>query len=256
MLYFLEILLGFLIFITGASVFSFLTVVAERVPGKKSFIRGRSNCTACGHELAPWDLVPIFSWLFLLGRCRYCKAKIPLRCLAMEALGGLTALLAVGAAGFTPQGLIHFLFMGMLTLVALVDWDTMEIPNGFVAVILALAVVHTLLYGHPPYVNALIGFFMVSLPMLVITLLIPGAFGGGDIKLMAACGIYLGWKNTLLAFFLAVVGGGIYGAYLLATRKKGKKEHFPFGPFLCVGMGIALLWGEGILKWYLNIFGL
>lgn len=254
MIYLSEILLCFLIFMAGACVFSFLAVVGERVPEGRSFIGGRSSCSSCGHNLAPWDLVPVFSWLILKGKCRYCKERIPVRCVVMEAVGGVFALTAAAVEGFTLQGLFLFLFMGLLTLVALVDWDTMEIPNGFVAAIFCLAAVKTLLWGHPPYLDAVIGFFAVSVPLLLITLAIPGAFGGGDIKLMAACGVFLGWKNVLVAFFLAVLGGGLYGIFLLAGKKKGRKDHFPFGPFLCGGMIVALIWGESLLNWYLSLF--
>ena len=94
----------------------------------------------------------------------------------------------------------------------------------------------------------------VSLPLYLLTIPVPGAFGGGDIRLTAACGIFLGWKLNLLALFLAVMGGGIYGMWLLATKRKGKKDHFAFGPFLCVGMAIAMFAGENILNWYLGFF--
>lgn len=254
MLYFLEIIIGFIIFMAGASVFSFLNVVADRVPQNISFIKGHSRCMDCGHDLAPWDLVPIFSWMFLRGKCRYCRAAIPGRCTVMELMGGVLALLTIYKVGFNWDSLLIYLFIAMLAVVALVDWDTMEIPNGFVIAILILAVIRTVLFVAFPYIDSFIGFFVVSLPLFLITMFIPGAFGGGDIKLMAACGLFLGWTGALLAFFFAVLGGGSYGIYLLASKKKGKKEHFPFGPFLCVGMWISLMWGSQLLDWYLGFF--
>ena len=81
---------------------------------------------------------------------------------------------------------------------------------------------------------------------------IPGGFGGGDIKLMAAAGLFLGWQRTLLAGFLALVGGGTYGIWLLAARKAGRRDHFAFGPFLCAGLAAALLFGEPMLRWYFS----
>ena len=85
---------------------------------------------------------------------------------------------------------------------------------------------------------------------LLLCLAIPGAFGGGDIKLMAAAGLFLGWQHTLLAMFFGILGGGFYGMYLLAARKADKKDHFAFGPFLCVGIVLALLFGDPVLAWY------
>ena len=89
-----------------------------------------------------------------------------------------------------------------------------------------------------------------GVPMFLLCLVIDGAFGGGDIKLMAAAGLFLGWQNTLLAMFFGIVFGGIYGIYLLAAKKAGKKDHFAFGPFLCAGIVIAMLFGGPVLEWY------
>ncbi|MDO4566903.1 MAG: A24 family peptidase, partial [Oscillospiraceae bacterium] len=104
------------------------------------------------------------------------------------------------------------------------------------------------------WLERLIGVFAVSLPLLLITLFIPGAFGGGDIKLMAVCGFALGWRLALLAAFIGILTGGIYGVYLLAAKKKERKEHFAFAPFLSLGCAVSLLFGESILSWYLSLF--
>ena len=96
----------------------------------------------------------------------------------------------------------------------------------------------------------IIGAVCVSVPMFLLCLAIDGAFGGGDIKLMAAAGLFLGWQNTLLAMFFGILGGGVYGMYLLAAKKADKKDHFAFGPFLCAGIVLAMLFGEPVLGWY------
>ena len=112
-----------------------------------------------------------------------------------------------------------------------------------------LAVLNLLL-SPARWAGALIGMVCISVPMLLLCLAIPGAFGGGDIKLMAAAGLFLGWQHTLLAMFFGILGGGFYGMYLLAARKADKKDHFAFGPFLCVGIVLALLFGDPVLAWY------
>jgi leader peptidase (prepilin peptidase)/N-methyltransferase len=149
---------------------------------------------------------------------------------------------------------LMFAFVVILILVTVVDIKKMEIPNTFVILIGIVGIVAMIFQSDLTFTNRLIGFFVISLPLLVITLIIPNAFGGGDIKLMAVSGFYLGVWLTLLSFFVGVIGGGIYGMWLLATRKKGKKEHFAFGPFLCAGMIIALFFGTQIIDWYLGMF--
>mgnify|MGYP001046448757 FL=1 len=121
---------------------------------------------------------------------------------------------------------------------------------GFYLAWVAVLAVLNLLLSPARWAGALIGMVCISVPMLLLCLAIPGAFGGGDIKLMAAAGLFLGWQHTLLAMFFGILGGGFYGMYLLAARKADKKDHFAFGPFLCVGIVLALLFGDPVLAWY------
>ncbi len=254
MIYLAEFFLHLLVFMAGAGIFSFLNVVIYRLPRKISFVTGRSHCPSCDATLRWYDMVPVFNWFYLRGRCRDCGAKISFRYPAVETLGGVLALLCMHNFGESAGAIAAFAFLGVLTVVALVDADTMEIPNGLVIGLLIIAAAAWGCGLEPGWRERLIGFACVSVPMLLLTLAIPGAFGGGDIKLMAAAGLFLGWKLCLVATFLAIVGGGLYGIYLLAAHKKGKKEHFAFGPFLCAGMAVALFWGEQILEWYLGLF--
>ena len=195
-------------------------------------------------------MFPILNWVFLRGKCRFCKSPISLRYPMVELLGGVFAILAVRQYGWSLQSVLIFAFLCILTVTAFVDYDTMEIPNGFVIAALISGIAAIFLFPQISLLSRLTGFLCVSLPMLLITFLIPGAFGGGDIKLMAACGLFLGWQLTLLSFFLAVLGGGAYGGWLLITKKKGRKEHFAFGPFLCAGMAAAVFIGTPIINWY------
>lgn len=150
------------------------------------------------------------------------------------------------------QVLLLFFFFVMLTVITFVDINTMEIPNKFVLTVLVLAVAAFFLFPEVTVGQRLMGMVCISVPMILFCFVIPSAFGGGDIKLMAAAGLFMGWKLTLLSFCLAVLTGGIYGGYLLVAKKKGRKDHFAFGPFLCLGMALAIFGGEEILRWYLN----
>lgn len=255
-----ECLLGGICFLLGAALFSFMNVVAWRLPRGKNPLTGRSFCPQCGATLTAADLVPVFSYLLLRGRCRHCKAPIPARYLLVELLGGVLALgcrwrfgtaytLADGLFGMRWQGLLALALCGVLLSISLIDAETQTIPDRLNAAVAVLAVVHLLL-SPSGWLSALIGAVCISVPMLLLCLVIDGAFGGGDIKLMAAAGLYLGWQHTLLAMFFGILGGGFYGIYLLAAHKAEKKDHFAFGPFLCAGIVLALLIGNPVLAWY------
>ena len=138
---------------------------------------------------------------------------------------------------------------GILLSVSLIDAETQTIPDRLNLALAVCGAVSVLL-SPADWLPHVIGALCVSVPMFLLCLVIDGAFGGGDIKLMAAAGLFLGWQNTLLAMFFGIVFGGIYGIYLLAAKKAGKKDHFAFGPFLCAGIVIAMLFGGPVLEWY------
>ena len=146
-----------------------------------------------------------------------------------------------------------FCLLTILFIIAQIDQKTMEIPNGLVIACMIPAGVAIFAFPQVTIGARLSGIVSVSLPLLLLTLAIPGAFGGGDIKLMAVIGFFLGWKMCLTAFALAVLIGGLYGIVLLLSKKKGGKEHFAFGPFLCAGIAIAIFVGETLLSWYLSV---
>lgn len=149
--------------------------------------------------------------------------------------------------------LIMTAFTGVLAVVAWIDGRTMEIPDELSVAVLLLSGAASFTDSSVSVFSRIAGLFSVSLPMLLLTLAVPGAFGGGDIKLTAACGVFLGWRRNLLGFFFAVLGGGSWAAWLLLRKKAGRKDHFAFGPFLCAGMVTALFWGDKILDWYLSL---
>lgn len=253
----LYITVSVILFALGICIFSFLNVMIYRIPRKLNFVKGRSFCPSCGHTLRSADLIPIVSYLFLGGKCRYCGQKIGVRDTLVELLGGVLALVCAWYYRAQPAAAVTvFVFFCILTVIAFLDLDTMEIEDGCWIAVLVLAVVsYFTMRGVMPGVSVaskLIGMVCVSVPMLLLTLCIPGAFGGGDIKLMAACGAFLGWRLVLVSMALAILLGGIWGIYLLAAKKKGRKEHFAFGPFLCTGMFFGLLYGEKLIGWYMH----
>ena len=133
---------------------------------------------------------------------------------------------------------------------ALQDMRDMKISDRCHVLILILSVVSMFAGTEPELVSRLIGALCISFPMLVITLIYPKAFGGGDIKLMAVCGLFMGWKLIIVSFVTAVIFAGVFVLYLLLIKRANRKANFAFGPFLCLGMIAAMIWGEKLINWY------
>lgn len=149
---------------------------------------------------------------------------------------------------------LGYTFLCLLTLVAVMDYYTLEVRHRFVLLIGILGIIQYLLLNKLTLFEISIGFFAASLPFFIISILTQGSIGGGDIKLLASCGLVLGYVNVLVGTFLAIILGGIYGILLLSCHKKKKQDAIPFVPFLSLGLGISYLWGPSILNWYLSIF--
>lgn len=152
------------------------------------------------------------------------------------------------------------LFFYMLIVIAFVDLQTMEIPQYLNVIILVLGAVRIAVNfifngseGLPVLIDALIGMVCVSVPMIILNLIIKGAFGGGDIKLLFAAGLFLGWKGAVSGFFMGAVVGAIVGLTSMAMKKAGRKSHIPFGPSLCIGLIAATVWGTALINWYAGI---
>lgn len=244
------------LFVVGVCIASFINVVVYRVPLHISVAKGRSFCPTCHHSLNALDLVPVFSYLFLRGKCRYCKEPISIRYPIVELIGGLLAVLCFHHYGFDWMTLLSFVVFMILLSITLIDFDTMTIPNGLLLFLIPLVIVIALLNSQIDWISRIIGFFIVSLPMYLLDCIIPGCFGGGDIKMMAVCGIMLGWVNTLVAMFIGILLCGIVASFLLLRKKANCKMHIAFGPYLAFGVVAAMLYGEPLLRSYFALFGL
>ena len=176
-----------------------------------------------------------------------------------ECLGGLAFLccgawFGYGEAGLLSlRGLLAFAYLAILMAVAGIDWDTRIIYDRFHIAIMVLGAAALWLFPEHGLVDRLIGAAAVSLPMLVLTLCVEGAFGGGDIKLMAASGFLLGWKAIIAAMFLGLISGGLYCVWMLAKGRLSRKDRFAFGPFLAAGLAASFFFGDAAAQWYLSI---
>lgn len=160
--------------------------------------------------------------------------------------GGILALVITGYYGMSMAALTLFLVSAVLVMITVIDAYTQTIPPVLNIILGALGLVSILTMPEISVAERVIGFFCISVPMFLIVLLVPGGFGGGDIKMMAASGILLGWKGNLAAFFIGLIIGGVYGAFLLISGKKGRKEHFAFGPCLSIGIFVSAYAGIGM----------
>ena len=226
----------FIAALLGACMGSFLNCAAWRVVHGESVLRGRSHCDACGHVLAPRDLVPVFSYVFSHGRCRYCGAKLSPRHAVGEAVAALVFVSLLLRYDISLRTLEAWAVACLLLACAFADLEGYIIPDRFIAVGVVLFIV-TLFFVPDPGKRALDG-------------LIGGvAVGGGDIKLLFLTGLFLGWQKNLLCLLLACVVGILWG---LVRAKRGQ-QGLPWGPGIALAAWCAALFGQDLIDWYLSL---
>ncbi|MFW5630846.1 MAG: prepilin peptidase [Acetivibrio ethanolgignens] len=247
--------------IYGLLIGSFLNVCIWRIPKGESILSLPSHCTTCGNKIRWYDLVPVFSYLFLKGRCRSCKALISILYPLVELLNGICYLLifladeSLWERGIPSlDSLLLCLLSSALLVISGIDFKTYEIPPQCNAFILLLGLVRTLL-DLESFTDHLLGFVCVSGFLYLLYLLSRGqAIGGGDIKLMAAAGLFLGWQESILAFFLGCIFGSVF--HLIRMKLKGADHVLALGPYLSLGIFIAVLYGQKLASAYAGLAGL
>ncbi len=209
---------------------------------------------SCGHVLQWYELIPLVSYLVQKGKCRNCGTKLSVQYPLIEGLNGVLYVLIAVINGLNVDSLLYCLLISALITLSVIDWRTYEIPIGINIFILALGLIATAIH-YTDWLNHVIGFLAVSVFIYIIILATKGrGMGGGDMKLMAAAGLLLGWKEIILAFIL----GCILGSIIHVIRMKiSKAEHvLAFGPYLSLGILITVLCGQPILNWYIGMLGL
>lgn len=241
------------LFIIGCCVASFANVAIYRIPRKISISTGRSYCENCHTSLRWHDLLPIISYLLLKGKCRYCHCHISMKHFLFECFGGLLFMLSFYRFSLTIETVLVFLIVMVLVVIAVIDYQTMDIYLSTIITLFILAFIYQC-FVQMNISSLIIGALCISLPMLILDFIIPSSFGFGDIELMFVSGLLLGWQNNLFAAFVGIITGGIYAGYLLISHKVEAKGHIAFGPFLVVGIVMALFCGTEIVSWYLSLF--
>jgi len=259
-----------LVFIFGTLIGSFLNVVILRLPMEQP-LTGRSHCFSCRHNLAALDLVPVFSFLFLKGRCRYCKAKISWRYAFILLLTGL--LFVFAWSFFKPDSLVLFLqlinawlVISVLLAVFVIDLEHFLILDkvvlvgcigaGLLNLVLDLLTKPALGF-ESRFISGLFAALVLTLLFFFTWYISRGrALGFGDVKFAIFLGLVLGWPKVLAGFMLAILLGGVVSAFLLALASKTLKSRVPFGTFLTVGALIAFFYGDRLIAWYLALLGI
>lgn len=174
--------------------------------------------------------------------------------LALSVWGIIVFSALVWYFGLGTSCLFFGIFIWLLTVIAVIDFLRMEIPSELNGLIFVLGLISVFCFPNVTLFSRIIGMLIISVPMQLIVFAVPGGFGGGDIKLMFVAGFFLGVKCIVVGFFLGLVLGGVYGAFQLAMKKLGRKEHFAFGPFLSAGLLASAFFGNELMQWYLSAF--
>lgn len=241
--------------VVGLAIGSFLNVVIARLPERRSLWWPGSACPGCGAAISWYDNIPILSFAALRGRCRACGSPISWRYPIVELLTSVAFLAAYIAFGPTGRCLTAVFLLSALIAVTAIDLRLQIIPDAITLPGILVGVLSSMGTGAPSWLESIIGVLVGGGVFFVIILVQPGGMGGGDMKLGAMLGAFLGWKVLLVSLFVAVTAGGALAIVLLATGLRGRKDPVPFGPFLALGGASALFWGERVVAWYLTGFG-
>ncbi len=243
----------------GAAMGSFLNCAAWRIAHKQSFLKGRSHCPECGHVLSTADLVPLFSWLFLRGKCRYCGAKVSVRYFLAELFMAAVTVVCLLRFDLTILCLRNYIFICCLFCLSLVDLEDFTIPDGCLLIsaavwLLALpfigwswkdALLHLL-------AGVVFGGGLLGMSLVMDRILKRDSLGGGDIKLYFVVGLYLGFASTLFSLLIACVLGLLF-AFLRKRFGEESGDQIPFGPSIAAAAAVMLLFGDPMVRWYLGL---
>lgn len=243
-------------FIVGVSIGSFINVIILRFDNLKTVIAGRSHCPDCQHVLAWYDLVPILSYLTLRGKCRYCHKKISIQYLLVELSTGLIFLLLFSNFGVSVAGFYYSVIMAVLMVVVVIDIRSQMVPEQFVWLALLISVLGGWYFGgHVGWTRMIYGIVIGGLPLAVLSI---GSrekwMGRGDIKIGMILGALTGYPVAIFSLMLSFVVGAIVGVIYMKIARKDRKATVPFAPFLVFATLIGILWGRGLVNWYLGVY--
>jgi len=254
----MDSLMALFSFFFGLILGSFMNVCIYRMPLKKSIVRPPSHCPHCGERIRFYDNIPVISYLLLMGKCRYCRQAISWRYPAVEAIAGCLSLALFIRFGFGYQYFLFLLFVTILVTISFIDLRHKIIPDAISLPGIALGLGSSFFLPHITWVDSLVG-VVAGGGILFLVAVIYERFtkkegmGGGDIKLLAMIGAWMGWRSLPLILLVSSLSGSIIGFVYLLSSGKGYRARIPFGPFLSLGALIFFFFGRDLVTWYLRL---
>lgn len=239
----------------GATIGSFLNVCIYRLPRHESIVWPSSRCPACGGRIAPYDNVPILSFLWLRGRCRACRAPISFRYPLVESVNGFGYVWIVQQFGLGWSAAAYAALFSALLVVTFIDFDHQIIPDRITLPGIPLGILCAATVLPTGLLNSVLGVLLGGGLLWFMAWISPYLFGkegmgGGDIKLLAMVGAFLGWEPVLLTVLVGAFVGSVTGLSLIALKRLRRDQYLPFGPFLALGAVVAMFFFREIKSWY------
>ncbi|ACL69358.1 prepilin peptidase [Halothermothrix orenii] len=242
------------VFIMGLLFGSFFNVIILRVPRKESIIWPRSHCPHCQTTLKWYELIPVLSFIFLKGKCRYCGYRISWQYPLVEVMTGLIYLLLYYHFGLTMVFLIYIILISLLIISSVIDIREKIIPNVITFPGMVTGLISSIILKHIGFWNSLLGILIPGIFLFIIALIFKGGLGMGDVKLVAMIGAFTGVRWALMALFTGAFLGAITGIILIVSGVLDRKKPVPFGPFISIGGLVSILWGYEIWIYIINLY--
>ena len=245
-------------FFLGAMIGSFLNVCIYRIPKGESIVFPGSHCPHCQHPIPFYDNIPVLSYLWIKGKCRSCHHPISLQYPIVETVTAISSLLLFLTFGPSWSYLIYFAFTTALIVITVIDLYHQIIPDVISLPGIGAGLLVSLVHPQITFFNSLFGVLLGGGSLFLVATVYQWLFkregmGGGDVKLLAMIGAFLGWKAVILTILLSSLIGSVTGVVLMLIKGKDFKYAIPFGPFLSLGAILSLFYGEKIIRWYLYL---
>lgn len=246
-------------FILGAVVGSFLNVCIFRIPAGESIVTPRSRCPFCGSSIKWYQNIPVLSYLLLCGKCAQCKTSISVRYPMVEVITGGLFVFVLYSFGLQWATVVYWLLVSALVVITFIDLDRQIIPDVISLPGIVIGFLCSFAIPWLSWSDSLVGILLGGGSLFLVAVLYEfltkkEGMGGGDIKLLAMLGAFLGWKAILPIIFISSLAGSLIGIPLMLVKKADSKLAIPFGPFLALGALIYLFWGQQLVSWYLGFY--
>lgn len=240
------------IFIFGAIIGSFLNVCIYRIPREESIAYPPSHCTNCNNVIKWYDLIPLLSYMFLRGKCRYCGKKVSMRYPVIEFITGILFLITFEKYGISLNFVKYILLINILIVIGMIDLDTTDVyfSTALTGIISSIIFIGIYFYMGIPVRSYIYGGILGGGFLSIIILITKGGMGWGDAEICLLCGLFLGLKLTILMLFLSFIIGSTVGLILILSGKKSRKDYIPFGPSIVIATILTIFMGERIVLLY------